>query len=204
MPNDNENGDLDGPPEGNQIYFRSVMVRQLPLNLYHNWAFNLIIPRSRHHRSVDQKSTNVISREPLPQPSHQLVPQQLQYAAPARTSGIYILVRHLRLVPFDVLDAPASVNVPEHMQPRTDLPQCGEQRVASKPVRVEVSKGRTMCDEDISERRNMRPDLVCFGWWAGGVRWVDAGILEGPRAVFGRIWAAENKQLASAYGEFDR
>src|SRR6266446_4524434 len=120
----------------NQIYFRSVMVRQLPFNLYHNWAFNLIIPRSRHRRSVDQESTNVISQEPLPQPSRQLVPQQLQYAAPARTSGAYILVRHFRLVPSDVLDAPASVNVPEHMPPRMDLPQRREQRVASKPVRI--------------------------------------------------------------------
>jgi len=196
MPNDNENGDLDGSE--NHIYFRSVMVRQPPLNLYHNWAFNLIIPRSRHRRSVDQESANVISQEPLPQPSRQLVPQQLQYATPARTSGTYILVRHFRLVPSDVLDAPASVNVPEHMQPRMDLPQRREQRVASKPVRIKVSKGRTMCDDDISERRNMRPDLVCFGWW------VDAGILEGPRAVFGRIWAAVNKQLASLYGELDR
>jgi len=55
-----------------------------------------------------------------------------------------------------------------------------------------------------SVRDGMRPDLVCFGWWAGGGRWADAGILEGPRAVFGRIWAAVNKQLASLYGELDR
>ena len=76
--------------------------------------------------------------------------------------------------------------------------------MASIPVRVEVCQGRTMCDEDVSQRRNFGPDLVWwFGLRGGDERWADAGILEGPRSVFWCVWAAIDTELASAYGEVD-
>jgi len=70
----------------------------IPSNLYHNHSFLVLVPRSCHRRSIDKECASSISQKRLPQSSRQLRPQQLPYTTPA------------------------SVDIPEHVQLRTDTP----------------------------------------------------------------------------------